>query len=196
MKQYSPSCERNQDAILSVLQEIMPRAGTVLEVGSGTGQHAVYFAAHLPHLTWQPTDLADNLPSIRAWADEAALPNLRAPLVLDLFADTWPLAACDALVCINTIHIVAWPAVENLFAGAGRILRPGGILYAYGAYRYSDRPLEASNEEFDHWLKQRNPASGIRDFGAVNALAHQAGLLLAEDRAMPANNRSLWWRKA
>lgn len=195
MKQSSSSCERNKEPILAVLQEVLPRSGLVLEIGSGTGQHAAYFAAYLPQLIWQPTDLSSNFPSIRAWAAEARLPNLRDPLELDLIADRWPVTSVAAVVCINTIHIVAWAAVEKLFIGAGKVLVPGGTLYAYGPYRYADRPLEPSNEDFDQWLKVRDPVSGVRDFEAVDALARQNGLVLAGDRAMPANNRSLWWRK-
>jgi SAM-dependent methyltransferase len=197
LKQSSPSCERNKEFILPVLQEVLPDSGTVLEVGSGTGQHAVYFSARLPQLVWQPTDLPENFPSIRAWAAEAGLPNLRAPLELDLLASTehWPVTSAAAIVCINTVHIVSWKGVENLFAGAGRVLSPGGVLVVYGAYRYAARPLEPSNEKFDQWLKARDPASGVRDFEAVNALAQQHGLALAGDRAMPGNNRSIWWIK-
>ena len=128
MKQFSPSCERNKDPILSVLREVLPGAGAVLEIGSGTGQHAAYFAAGLPNLSWQPTDLPESFPSIRAWVTEAKLPNLRDPLKLDLIADTWPVATAQAIVCINTVHIVAWRGVENLFAGAARVLPPGGGL--------------------------------------------------------------------
>ena len=196
MKQHAPSCERNKDVIAQVLREVLPRAGTVLEIGSGTGQHAAYFAAQLPHLMWQPTDLLENLPSIRAWRDEAQAPNLREPVELDVFARCWPVKRADAVVCINAIHIVAWEGVVNLFAGVGRVLAPGGVFYVYGAYRYADRPLEPSNEDFDRWLKARDPRSGIRDFEAVNALATNAGLILSGDRAMPANNRSIWWTKA
>ena len=166
-----------------------------LEIGSGTGQHAAYFAAHFKHLIWQPTDLSENFPSIRAWREEAGLPSLREPLELDLLAESWPVTSAQAIVCINTIHIVAWNGVENLFAGAGRVLSPGGVMVVYGAYRYATRPLEPSNEDFDRWLKARDPVSGVRDFEAVNALAVKNGLLLAGDRAMPANNRSIWWIK-
>lgn len=196
MKQHAPSYERNKDAILEVLREVLPRAGTVLEIGSGTGQHAAYFAAQLPHLVWHPTDLSENLPSIRAWREEAAAPNLREPLELDLFARCWPVKRADAVVCINAIHIVAWEGVVNLVGGVGRLLSPGGVFYVYGAYRYADRALEPSNADFDRWLKDRDPRSGIRDFEAVNALATNAGLILSGDRAMPANNRSIWWTKA
>jgi SAM-dependent methyltransferase len=197
LKQFSQSCERNKDYILPVLKEVLPNSGTVLEVGSGTGQHAAYFAAGLPHLVWQPTELVENFPSIQAWAAEAGLPNLRAPLKLDLLAGAghWPVTSAAAIVCINTVHIVAWQGVVNLFTGAGRVLSPGAVLYVYGAYRYAARPLESSNESFDQWLKARDPVSGVRDFEAVNALALQHSLVLAGDRAMPGNNRSIWWIK-
>ncbi|MHB8534553.1 MAG: DUF938 domain-containing protein [Sulfuricaulis sp.] len=193
MKQYSPSCERNKDPILAVLREIFTVPGLVLEIGSGSGQHAVHFAAGLPHVQWQPTDVDACLPGISAWRTEAGLANLREPLALDLISDRWPVDMAQAIVCINTIHIVSWEAVKRLFAGAGRILAPGGLLYVYGPYRYADRPLEPSNEEFDDWLKARDPVSGIRRFEDVNLLAELNGMKLAGDRAMPANNRSLWW---
>jgi SAM-dependent methyltransferase len=195
LKQFAHACERNKDQILTVLKEILPSSGMALEIGSGTGQHAAYFAAHFKHLIWQPTDLSENFPSIRAWREEAGLSNLREPLELDLLAESWPVTSAQAIVCINTIHIVAWNGVENLFAGAGRVLSPGGVMVVYGAYRYATRPLEPSNEDFDRWLKARDPVSGVRDFEAVNALAVKNGLLLAGDRAMPANNRSIWWIK-
>jgi len=195
MKQSSPSCERNKEPILAVLREILAVPGLVLEIGSGSGQHAVHFARGLPHVEWQPTDVADNLPSISAWRDEAALTNLREPLALDLFSDHWPITEAQAVVCINTIHIVSWEAVERLFAGVGRLLSPGGVMYVYGPYRYADRSLEPSNEEFDRWLKARDSASGVRLFEDVNRLAGLNGLMLAGDRDMPANNRSIWWIK-
>ncbi|MDO8596274.1 MAG: DUF938 domain-containing protein [Sulfuricaulis sp.] len=195
MKQSSPSCERNKEPILAVLREILSVPGLVLEIGSGSGQHAVHFARGLPHVEWQPTDVADNLPGISAWRDEAGPANLHEPLALDFFSDRWPVAAAQAVVCINTIHIVLWEAVERLFAGAGRLLSPGGVMYVYGPYRYADRPLEPSNEEFDRWLKARDSASGVRLFEDVNRLAGHNGLMLAGDRAMPANNRSIWWIK-
>lgn len=195
-KRIAPACERNRDPILAVLRELLVQPGLVLEIGSGTGQHAAYFAQHLPHLTWQPSDLAENLPSIRAWRAEAGAGNLRAPVVVDLGDGRWPLESVDYVVCINTIHIVAWPLVEALFDRAGALLRPGGVMYVYGPYRYRDRPLEPSNEQFDRWLKGRDPESGIREFEAVDALAQRAGLLLGGDRPMPANNRSIWWVKS
>ena len=195
-KRVAPACERNRDPILAVLREIFVRPGLVLELGSGTGQHAAYFAKGLPHVTWQPSDLPEQLDSIRAWREDAGAANLREPLAIDLAAPRWPLEHADYVVCINTIHIVSWPLVETLFEKAGGLLPPGGVLYVYGPYRYADRPLEPSNVEFDRWLKSRDPASGIRDFEAVDRLAREAGLVPGGDRAMPANNRSLWWIKA
>ncbi len=195
MKQFSEACERNKHAILEVLREILTTPGLVLEVGSGTGQHAAFFSRNLSHVQWQPTDLAQNLASIRAWAADEGPKNLLEPLVLDLLSDEWPVIEAQALVCINTIHIVSWAAVEQLFRGAGQLLPTGGVFYAYGAYRYADRPLEPSNQEFNRWLKVRDPVSGLRDFEAVNELARENGMLLADDRAMPANNRSIWWTK-
>ena len=195
-KQFAPACERNRSYILEVLKEWLPQNGKLLEVGSGTGQHAAWFAPEFPGLLWQSTDTKENLPSIRAWCSEAAVPNLGEPFTLDLFFHEWPSQQYDAIVCINTIHIVAWPLVQNLFAGAGRSLKTGGIFYAYGPYRYRNRPLEPSNENFDQWLKQRDPVSGIRELETVNELAASHGLEFVEDRAMPANNRSICWRKS
>lgn len=197
MKEFSSSCDRNKEFILEVLKDVLPATGTVLEVGSGTGQHAVYFAAQLPNLSWQPTDLSAHFPSIRAWAREKSLWNLRSPLELDLLSDLkkWPVSTAQAIVCINTVHIVAWRGVVNLFAGAGRVLPPGGLLYVYGAYRYASHPLEPSNESFDQLLRARDPESGVRDFEAVNELAQKYGMTLLCDRSMPGNNRSIVWVK-
>ncbi len=195
MKEFAPACERNKGAILTVLRELFKESGFALEIGSGTGQHAAFFAEALPHILWQPTDLPERLSSIAIYREDAALANLLPPAVLDLRLDVWPVQRADYVVCINTIHIVAWAAVERLFAGVGRILRPGGLLYVYGPYRYRDRPLKPSNVEFDSWLKARDAASGIREFEAVAGLAEAAGLTLVEDRAMPANNRSICWRR-
>jgi len=195
MKQFSPACERNKEPILAVLRMVLAEPGLVLEIGSGSGQHAVHFAHGLPHMEWQPTDIADNLVSIESWRAESGLSNVLNPLLLDLLANSWPVANAKAIVCINTIHIVSWLAVQRLFTGVARTLDPGGIFFVYGPYRYRDRPLEPSNVEFDRWLKARDPASGVRTFEDVNQLAEQQGLTLVEDRPMPANNRSIWWKK-
>ena len=164
LKQSSPSCERNKEPILAVLKEVLPRSGLVLEIGSGTGQHAAYFAAHLPQLTWQPSDLPKNFPSIRTWAADAGLSNLREPLELDLLSGHWPVVSAATVVCISTIHIVAWAAVEKLFAGAGKLLTPGGVLYAYGPYRYANRPLEPSNEVLRQMAQDARPGIGRARF--------------------------------
>ncbi len=195
MKEFAPACERNKAFILGVLQEILVEPGTVYEIGSGTGQHAAYFAQHLPHLYWRPCDLPEWHASIGAYISDAGLQNLLPPLEIELLDDHWPIGAADAIVCINTIHIVAWRGVENLFRGVGKSLRTNGIFYVYGPYRYADRPLEPSNERFDEWLKLRDPVSGVRAFEDVDALAQANRLELLEDRPMPANNRSIWWRK-
>lgn len=196
MKEYAPACERNSQVILDMLKQILPRSRSVLEIGSGTGQHAAYFASQLPHLHWQPTD-SGTLDSIHAWREEAALENLLPPRRLDLLSlpDFTGWADYDAIVCINTIHIMAWQGTEELFELAAQQLPEHGVVYVYGPYRYADRPLEPSNENFDQWLKQRDPQSGVRDFEAVNRLASRAGFKLGNDIAMPANNRSIWWEK-
>ncbi len=195
MKQFSPACERNKGPILAALRDALETPGLVLEIGSGTGQHAVFFAEHLPQLQWQPTDLPGNLAGMRAWCADSDAANLLAPRALDLLADQWPVTQAQALVCINTIHIVSWPGVQRLFAGAGKILDVGSILFVYGPYRYAKRPFEPSNVQFDRCLQARDPASAVRDFEAVDALARAHGMRLVEDRAMPANNRCIWWMK-
>lgn len=198
-KLFAPSAERNRQPLRDVLKNVLTGNGLLLEVGSGTGQHAAYLAKDFPAYQWQPTDLPQNLDSIDAWAAESDADNILPARALDLSVDfsksNWPVEQCDAVVCINTIHIVAWPLVENLFRGAGQVLQPGGVIFVYGPYEYSDRPLEPTNAEFNEWLKMRDPESGIRKFDDVNRLATEAGMVLEGDEAMPANNRSIWWRK-
>ncbi|MEO6263766.1 MAG: DUF938 domain-containing protein [Luteimonas sp.] len=213
-KPFSPSCDRNRDPILAVLREHFADRRHVLEVGSGTGQHAVYFAAAMPWLSWQCSDVADNLPGIRMWLDGAALPNTPAPIELDAMSGPWPAHAFDAVFSANVLHIMGWPEVEACFAGVDRVLRAaphppsapsprkrgeggseGGMLVVYGPFNYAGAYTSASNREFDAWLKARDPRSGIRDFAAVDALARAIGLRLLDDIAMPANNRCLVWRR-
>lgn len=195
-KPWSEACDRNRGPILEVLREAFAGATQVLEIGSGTGQHAVHFAAALPHLQWQPTDRPEHLAGIAAWRDGAALPNLREPLVLDVDDAQWPVRACDGLFSANTLHIMGWPSVENFFRGAGRVLQPGGVLAVYGPFQYGGQHTALSNAQFDVFLHQRDPRSGIRDFEAVNALSAAADLVFVDDHAMPANNRMLLWRRA
>lgn len=195
VKPWSEACERNRAPILEVLRLAFAGATRVLEVGSGTGQHAVFFAAALPHLAWQPSDRAEHLAGIAAWRDEAGLPNLLAPLVLDVDGE-WPVAECDALFTANTLHIMSWASVEHFFRGAGRALPPGGVLAVYGPFSYGGRHTAESNARFDLFLRARDPLSGVRDFDAVCALAHSHGLAFCDDHALPANNRLLIWRRS
>jgi cyclopropane fatty-acyl-phospholipid synthase-like methyltransferase len=195
MKPFSEACERNKDPLLNMLRAVLADRRTVLEIGSGTGQHAVYFARHLPHLTWLTSDLPANHAGIRAWLDEEKLPNLRPPIHLDVAARPWPVPAVDAVFSANTAHILAWPLVAEMFAGIGQVLGADGILCLYGPFNYGGRCTSDSNASFDLWLKQRDPASAIRDFEAVDALARAQGLALVQDYAMPANNRTLVWRR-
>lgn len=193
-KPFAPSCERNQGPILDVLQRHLAGTRRVLEVGSGTGQHAVHFAAAMPWLVWQSSDRADYLPGIAAWRDDAALPNTPPALELDVDGP-WPDARFDAVFTANSLHIMGWPQVEAFFAGIDKVLKKNGLLIVYGPFNYGGEFTSDSNRAFEQWLKDRDPASGIRDFEAVDALARAIGLALAEDNAMPANNRCLVWRR-
>ena len=194
-KPHSPSCERNGEPILAVLREQLADRRHVLEIGSGTGQHAVHFAAALPQLIWQSSDRAENLPGIRAWLDEAALPNTPAPLALDV-ANAWPAMQFDAVFSANTLHIMAWPEVEQLFAKLPAITCPDATLIVYGPFNYEGRHSSDSNAEFDQWLKARGSHMAIRNAEAVDALASHAGFILIDDVAMPANNRCRLWRRS
>jgi cyclopropane fatty-acyl-phospholipid synthase-like methyltransferase len=190
----SPSSDRNQEPILAVLRRHFTDRRKVLEIGSGTGQHAAYFAAALPQLTWQASDVAENLPGIRLWLQDAHLPNLPAPLALDVNS-RWPAARYDAAFSANTLHIMGWPEVQKLFAGLDSALAADAMLAIYGPFNYLGRFTSDSNAAFDKSLKLRSPAMGIRDFEAVDELARSIGLELLEDCAMPANNRTLIWRR-
>ncbi|GGY28903.1 hypothetical protein GCM10008098_22660 [Rhodanobacter panaciterrae] len=193
-KPHSPSCERNREPILDVLREQLSDRRHVLEVGSGTGQHAVHFAAALPQLIWQSSDRAENLPGIRAWLDEAALPNTPAPLEFDV-AGTWPTMQFDAVFSANTLHIMAWHEVESLFARLPTITTDDASLIIYGPFNYQGRYSSDSNAAFDQWLQARGAHMAIRDAEAVDALASRAGFNLIDDIAMPANNRCRVWRR-
>jgi len=178
-KPFAPSCERNQGPILEVLRRHLDGTQRVLEVGSGTGQHAVHFAAAMPWLSWQSSDRGDNLPGIAAWIDDAALPN--TPPAIDLDVDgPWPEALFDAVFTANSLHIMGWPQVEAFFAGVGKVLEEDGLLIVYGPFNYGGAFTSDSNRVFEQWLKDRDPASGIRDFEAVDALARAVGLALLQ----------------
>ncbi|AWV08834.1 DUF938 domain-containing protein [Marilutibacter maris] len=203
-KPFSPACERNREPILDVLRRRFVDARQVLEIGSGSGQHAVHFAAAMPWLRWQCSDVAAHLPGIRAWLDEAALANTPPPLELAATVEPVPglapplphdAPAFDAVFSANTLHIMGWPQVQALFAGLSTVLAETATVVVYGPFNYDGDYTSASNREFDAWLKARDPASGIRDFEAVNTLARGIGLTLIEDVAMPANNRCLVWRR-
>ncbi|HID48896.1 MAG TPA: DUF938 domain-containing protein, partial [Chromatiales bacterium] len=176
MKPFSESCEQNRAPILAVLQQHLADARRLLEISSGTGQHAVYFAPAFPRLQWVTSDVRANHPGIRAWLAEANLANVSGPLLLDVNQPDWPLDTCDAVFSANTVHIMAWPSVQNLFAGIGRVLEEGGVFCLYGPFNHGGEYTSDSNRRFDAWLRARDPLSGIRDFEALADLAAQAGL--------------------
>ncbi|WP_380871453.1 SAM-dependent methyltransferase [Sphingomonas sp. DBB INV C78] len=195
-RRHAPATARNRDPILAILRAELPESGTVLEVASGTGEHAVHFAGALPGLIWQPSDPdLDALTSIRAWAEAARLPNLRPPLLLDAVAADWPIAQADALICINMVHISPWAATLGLMAGAARILPAGAPLILYGPYIRAEVETAPSNLAFDMDLKVRNPAWGLRDLADVAAIAAPAGLALKRVVEMPANNLTVVFRR-
>lgn len=177
-KPYAESCEQNRAPILAVLREVFADRRRVLEIGSGTGQHAVYFAPELPHLTWQTADVPAHHAGIRLWLEDAALSNVLPPLALDANDASWHGGRYDAVFSANTLHIMSWSEVEKCFAGIGAVLEPDGVLAVYGPFNYGGRFTSESNARFDAWLKARDPASGVRDFEAVDALAAAQGLVL------------------
>ena len=190
----SEACERNKDPILGVLRHAFALSQRVLEIGSGTGQHAVYFARELPALRWQPSDTGENLGALRARIAQEGTPNLAPPLLLDVRTHPWPVSDIDSVFSANTLHIMSWEAVRDFFRGVGALLGRGGVLCIYGPFRYAGRYTSDSNATFDRYLKERDPASGIRDFEAVDELARQETLALDGDYDMPAHNRTLVWR--
>ena len=191
---HAPSTLRNRAPILRVLRDVFADARQVLEIGSGSGEHAVHFATALPHLAWQPSERAEHLPGLAARVADAALPNLAAPLALDALG-AWPTTRHDAAFTANTLHIMPWQAVEALFAALPGVLTRHAVVAIYGAFHYGGRPTSESNAAFDAWLRQQAPHQGIRDIEAVLALAERAGLALSADIAMPSNNRCLVLRK-
>lgn len=200
-KPYSESCEQNKDTILAVLSHWFSKENsTILEIGSGTGQHACFFANHLKHLQWQPSDRAENIQGITAWVNEAQekhadIKNLHQPLLLDVAQQPWPIIETDYVFSANTAHIMSWENVEAMFAGVRAILKPSGIFCLYGPFNYNGQFTSPSNAQFEQWLKSRDQKSGIRDFEALCKLGHIPSkynpLILIDDHTMPANNRIL-----
>lgn len=193
-KPYAPAAEQNRAPILAVLRERFLAHGRVLEIGAGTGQHAVHFAAALPHLDWHPSDVAENLPGVEAWRAEAALPNLRPARALDVLRDPWPEGAFEYVYSANTVHIMHWPAVEALFAGVARVLAPGGLFALYGPFAHDGAHTAESNDRFDQALRAQDPGMGVRDRADLDALATASGLEPEAVIDLPANNQILLWR--
>jgi SAM-dependent methyltransferase len=195
MLPVSDACERNKEPILAVLRVWFSDRVHVLEIGSGTGQHAVHFARHLPHLCWHPTEQLSYVPDLAARVRLEGGANLRPPTVLDVRQAVWPARSVDAVFTANTLHIMSWTAVGALYRGVAEVLVAGGVLCIYGPFRYGGKYTSASNREFDLMLQQRDPLSGIRDIEALSGLAAPYGLSLVADHDLPANNRLLVFRK-
>jgi SAM-dependent methyltransferase len=195
-RQHAPATERNREPILAVLREELPERGLVLEVASGTGEHAVHFARALPNLQWQPSDPSpEALASIAAWRESEGSVNLLAPIALDAASEHWPLDSADAIVCINMVHISPWQSTVGLMRGVGRLLPSGGPLILYGPYRRAGHPLEPSNAAFDESLKARDPRWGLRLLEDVADCAAASDLALSRVVEMPANNLTVIFRK-
>ena len=193
-KPWAESSEQNKQVISQVSQKLFTAPGDVLEIGSGTGQHAVHFTQQMPHLIWHPSDCADQIPGMTLWFNEVTHQRIRQPLILDV-NQTWPPQLFDYIFTANTLHIVSWMAVQALFAGAGKILKPGGLFAQYGPFNYDGQYTSDSNARFDMWLKERDPQSGIRHFEELEKLAKQNNMMLHSDHEMPVNNRVLVWQK-
>jgi SAM-dependent methyltransferase len=191
----SNAAERNKTPILEVLAIESARTRHVLEIGSGTGQHALHFSAHLPHLSWQPSDTGDYLPALRERLRQAGAANLRPVIELDVRKEPWPVESVDGVFSANTLHIMSWPSVQDFFRGVGNVLGRPGALFIYGPFRYGERYTSESNARFDGFLRQRDPESGIRDADELDRLAAQQGLELTAEYSLPANNQLRVWRR-
>ncbi|MEM1368707.1 MAG: DUF938 domain-containing protein [Cyanobacteria bacterium P01_H01_bin.15] len=194
MKNFSQACENNKRPIGAQLQHHFSNVSSVLEIGSGTGQHALFFSLNLPRLIWQASDHPANLPMLTANLMAYGPPQLPSAIALDVTAQPWKVAKYDAVFSANTLHIMDWSVVEDFFRGLAPVLNSGGLLCVYGPFKYAGNYTSASNADFDNWLKLRDGRSGIRDFEAVNKLAAAQGLTLINDTPMPANNRLLLWK--
>ena len=194
MTPHSDPSERNKAPILEVLRVEFAGCTHVLEIGSGTGQHAVHFALAMPHLVWQPSELPDAMPALRKRIFNEGPSNLRAPVGIEVTTRPWDVRKVDGIFTANTLHIMSWPQVEALFDALPDVAKPGAVLAIYGPFRYAGAYTSPSNEAFDRMLRERDPQSGIRDFEAVDALARRAGFALKADHRMPANNQTIVWR--
>jgi cyclopropane fatty-acyl-phospholipid synthase-like methyltransferase len=194
-KPFSESCVQNQTPILGVLNLYFRDVSKVLEIGSGTGQHAVFFAEHFPRLIWQTSDCPEYLSGIQMWIDDADLENVLPPIELNVDHSPWPTSGYDAVFSANTVHIMGMKSVVNMFAGVGKVLTAGGVFCLYGPFNYNGQYTSQSNAEFDHWLRLRNSGSCIKHFEDLCELAETNGMQLQQDHKMPANNRTLVWKK-
>lgn len=196
MKPFSESCVQNQAEICAVLNDLLANKKHVLEIGSGTGQHAVYFAKHLPHLIWQTSDQVAYHQGIQLWLDEANLENIRDPIELNVSQSIWPQINVDSVFSANAVHIMSWKNVIDYFESAAKLLNKKELFILYGPFNYNGKFTSPSNANFDQWLKSRDSLSGVRDFSDLNALANENKLVLKDDIEMAANNRIICWEKA
>ncbi|MCP4934716.1 MAG: DUF938 domain-containing protein [bacterium] len=192
---FSQSSESNKQPILSILRDVLADTKTMLEIGSGTGQHAVFFAKQLPHLMWQPSEQAQNIDMLSLRLEAHAPANVRKPVVVDVADEPWRVQPVDAVYAANCAHIMSWGHVEKMFRGLDGVLKPGGHLILYGPYKYGGNFTSSSNAQFEQWLKGNDPLSGIRDFEKVDELARMIGLTLLGDHQMPTNNQCLVWQR-
>lgn len=194
-KPVAESCLQNQQPILDALRDVFSEAGEVLEVGSGTGQHAVFFSQHLPHLEWQPSDLQEQHPGMLLWLNEVKHDRIRPPLVLDVDDEIWPVENMDYVFTANTTHIISLSQAERMFAHIASVLKQGGLFAQYGPFNYNGKYTSESNARFDQWLKQQHPLSCIKHFEQLQAFATENAMDCIDDIEMPANNRLLVWQK-
>lgn len=195
-KPYAESCDQNRNPIFEVIHPLLKDKKNVLEIGSGTGQHAAYFAQKMPHLIWQTSDQQPYHEGIKLWLNDANLDNTPPPIPLNVSTDTWPSQNFDVVFSANAVHIMAWDNVVDFFENAPKLLNKGGLFILYGPFNYNQTYTSESNARFDIWLKQRDSNSAIRDFEALDELAQLAGLILQSDHALPSNNRILVWEKS
>ena len=195
LKPYAPSCDRNKNAIFAVLNRYLRGTSEILEIGSGTGQHAVHMGEHLPHLRWQTSELPEHHAGILAWIRDSGLKNVIEPLEIDVNETVWPIQSIQAIYTANTTHIMSWGSVEAMFRGVGRTLNGNGLLLIYGPFNYNGEFTSSGNRQLNDFIKSNNNASAIRDFEAVDELACANSLKLVADNKMPANNRLLVWSK-